>query len=155
MRRAVQYAIENRAVTYFVVAIMFFGGIASFFTLGQLEDPVFTIKTAMITTRYPGASAEEVEQEVTDPLEQAIQELTQLKTLYSTTKAGESRIRVDIKDQYWSDKPPQIWDELRKKIRDAARNSLQGWNSRLSPTTLARCTAFCWRLPGTGFLLEK
>ena len=59
-------AIENKAVSYFAVLLLFVTGTASFFTLGQLEDPAFTIKTAVVTTLYPGASPEEVELEVTD-----------------------------------------------------------------------------------------
>ena len=113
-------SIEKRAVTYFVLVLLIVAGIASFFQLGQLEDPEFSIKTATIITRYPGASPEEVELEVTDRLERAVQELESLKDIYSTSKAGLSTIKVDIKDEYWSDRLPQVWDELRNKVTDAA-----------------------------------
>ena len=59
-------AIKNRAVTYFAALLVFVGGIAGFLSLGQLEDPDFTVKTAVVVTPYPGASPEEVELEVTD-----------------------------------------------------------------------------------------
>ncbi len=94
------------------------GGIASFFSLGQLEDPIFTIKKAVVVTRYPGATADEVELEVTDRIAKAIQEVPELKHLYSFSRPGLSIIKVDIKEQFWSDKLPQIWDAMRKKIRD-------------------------------------
>lgn len=68
-------AVEKRAVTYFFAIILLVGGTASFFTLGQLEDPAFSIKTAVVTTTYPGASPEEVEHEVTDRIELALQEM--------------------------------------------------------------------------------
>ena len=113
-------AIEKRAVTYFVLGLLVVAGISSFFQLGQLEDPEFSIKTATIVTQYPGASPEEVELEVTDRLEKAVQELPALKNIYSTSKAGVSTIKVDIKDEYWSDRLPQVWDELRNKVADAA-----------------------------------
>ena len=71
-------AVENRAVTYFVVVLLTAAGLTSFFGLGQLEDPEFTVKTAVITTPYPGASAEEVELEVSDLIEVALQELKQV-----------------------------------------------------------------------------
>jgi hypothetical protein len=61
-----EIAIEKRSVTYFAVLLLFVGGIGSFFSLGQLEDPEYTVKSASITTTYPGASPEEVELEVTD-----------------------------------------------------------------------------------------
>ena len=70
-------AIENRAVTYFTVVLLAVAGIASFFNLGQLEDPEFTVKTAVITTSYPGADAEEVELEVSDRIELAMQDHVQ------------------------------------------------------------------------------
>ena len=70
-------AIEKRKVTYFVIFLLIVAGIGAFFSLGQLEDPEFTVKTAVITTTYPGASPLEVEQEVTDRIELAIQEMPQ------------------------------------------------------------------------------
>ncbi|MEH6567761.1 MAG: efflux RND transporter permease subunit [Halioglobus sp.] len=111
-------AIEKRAITYFVILLLIIGGVNSFFSLGQLEDPEFTIKTAVITTQYPGASAEEVELEVTDRIEVALQELKQLKYVSSWSRAGESVVTVEIKSEYWSETLPQVWDELRRKIRD-------------------------------------
>lgn len=115
-----ELAIEKRAVTYFVVGLIVLGGIFSFFRLGWLEDPDFSVKTAIIVTPYPGASAEEVENEVTDLLETALQELSQLDTLYSLSRPGSSLIRVDIKASYWADDLPQVWDEMRHKIADVA-----------------------------------
>ncbi len=111
-------AIEKRKLTYFVVGLLSLAGIFAFFNLGQLEDPEFTVKTAVITTQYPGASPEEVEKEVTDLLEVAIQEMSQLDYLESFSRAGLSQITVNIKAEYWADRLPQVWDELRRKIRD-------------------------------------
>ena len=113
-----KFAIENKALSYFVALLILLGGIGSFFTLGQLEDPDFTIKKGVVVTQYPGASPEEVELEVTDRIEKAIQELPQLYHLYSISRAGVSMVKVEIKKKYWSDRLPQVWDELRKKIRD-------------------------------------
>ena len=72
-----KFAIENRAITYFVAVLLPIAGVASFTTLGQLEDPEFTVKTAVIVTTYPGASPEQVELEVTDRIELALQELAE------------------------------------------------------------------------------
>ena len=115
-----QAAIEKRAVTSFVAVLIVAGGIFSFFQLGWLEDPDFSVKTAIIFTPYPGASAEEVESEVTDLLETALQEMSQVDELYSLSRPGSSLIRVDIKSRYWADDLPQVWDEMRSKIGDAA-----------------------------------
>lgn len=111
-------AIEKRAVTYFTTVLILLAGLASYFSLGQLEDPVFTVKTAVITTQYPGASPEEVELEVTDRIELAMQEMKSLDYLESTSAAGLSIVKVNIKAEYWADRLPQEWDTLRRKIRD-------------------------------------
>jgi multidrug efflux pump subunit AcrB len=111
-------AIEKRAVTYFALFLLLTAGTASFFALGQLEDPEFSVKTAVITTSYPGASPAEVELEVTDRIEIAVQELPSVDEIYSISRAGLSIVRVDIKSEYWSDRLPQVWDQMRAKIRD-------------------------------------
>ena len=111
-------AIEKKPITYFAAVLILLGGIACYFQLGQLEDPEFTVKTAAIITQYPGASAEEVELEVTDPIETKLQEMVEIKRIYSNSRAGVSIIKVDIKSEYWADRLPQVWDILRKKIKD-------------------------------------
>ena len=111
-------AIEKRTVSYFVVILLVFAGIGAFFSLGQLEDPEFTVKTAVITTLYPGASPEEVELELTDRIELAIQEMPQVDYIESFSRAGMSLIKVEIKHKYVAEELPQIWDELRRKIRN-------------------------------------
>ena len=111
-------AIDKRTVTYFAIFLLVAGGIGAFFSLGQLEDPEFTVKTGVITTVYPGAGPEEVELEVTDRIELAIQEMPQLRYLTSYSTAGVSIIKVEMQQEYWADRLPQVWDEMRKKIRD-------------------------------------
>ena len=112
------FAVERRAFTYFTTLILVVAGMASFFNLGQLEDPNFTIKTAVVSTTYPGASPKEVELEVTDRIEIAMQEMPQIKYLESLSRAGLSIIKIEIRPTYSSEEMPQIWDELRRKIRD-------------------------------------
>ncbi len=113
-----RFAIEHKTLTNFVVVLLVVGGLWSYTQLGRLEDPDFTVKIGIVITQYPGASPEEVELEVTDRIEQAIQEMPQLDTLYSFSRAGLSIIKVDMKQEYWADRLPQVWDEMRKKIRD-------------------------------------
>jgi multidrug efflux pump subunit AcrB len=111
-------AIEKKPITYFAIFLLVAGGIFSYFQLGQLEDPEFTVKAAAIITTYPGASAEQVELEVTDRIETKLQEMQEVKNIYSNSRAGLSIVKVDIKNEYWSDRLPQVWDIMRKKIRD-------------------------------------
>lgn len=111
-------AVERSTLTKFVVLLILVAGVFSYFNLGRLEDPDFTIKTGVIVTPYPGASAEEVELEVTDRIEKAIQELPELDNLYSLSRAGLSIVKVDIKESYWADRLPQVWDKMRHKLSD-------------------------------------
>jgi multidrug efflux pump subunit AcrB len=111
-------ALKNRAVTYFVAALLVIGGVVSFHSVGQLEDPEFTIKNALIVTTYPGASPAEVEQEITDRIELAIQEMQEIDYVESFSKQGLSFVKVEVKPEYWADRLPQVWDQLRRKIRD-------------------------------------
>ena len=113
-----RFAIENRTLTNFLVFLVVVGGLYSYFQLGQLEDPDFTVKIGAVITQYPGATPEEVELEVTDRIETAIQEMPQLRYLTSYSRAGLSIIKVEMQQEYWADRLPQVWDEMRKKIRD-------------------------------------
>lgn len=110
------YAIRNRVVTFVLIVLVVAGGLLSFFKLGRLEDPEFTIKEAVIYTQYPGATAEQVELEVTEPIETAIQQLKQLKEVRSISRVGVSIIIAEIKETYDKDTLPQVWDELRRKV---------------------------------------
>ncbi|WP_277289208.1 efflux RND transporter permease subunit [Thalassolituus oleivorans] len=112
------YFIKNSTTSWLVLIILLVGGISSYMGLGRLEDPQFTIKEAMVMTSYPGANSLQVEEEVTAPLENAIQALPYIKNVTSISKAGFSQIHIQIKPTYQSDQLPQIWDELRRKIRD-------------------------------------
>lgn len=119
-------SIEKPINTWLIVVICLLGGIWGFNTVGKLEDPSFTIPYAIINTPYPGATAEEVEEEVTERLERAIQEMEQLDVLDSKSLPGRSEIQVEIQDNYGSDQLPQIWDELRSKVNDAQSDLPQG-----------------------------
>jgi len=112
------YAIQHRTVSLMFTLILLIGGIISFNNLGRLEDPQFTIKQAMIMTQYPGASPLEVEEEVTLPLENAIQSLPYVDNIKSISSTGFSQIEVEMKDIYGGEELAQIWDELRRKIND-------------------------------------
>jgi multidrug efflux pump subunit AcrB len=111
-------ALEYKAITYFATFLLLVAGIFSYFSLGQLEDPEFSVKTAAITVNYPGASAEQVELEVIDLIETQVQEMVELKHIYSMARPGQALIKVDLKNHYRSHELPQIWDVLRKKITD-------------------------------------
>lgn len=110
------YAVRYKVVTLVFSVIIALGGIFSFLHIGRLEDPEFTIKEAVIYTHYPGASAKQVELEVTEPIETAIQQLKQLKEVRSISRAGISIVFVETQEIYDKHNLPQVWDELRRKV---------------------------------------
>jgi multidrug efflux pump subunit AcrB len=112
------YFIRNRVISWMVSLIFLIGGVSAFFGLGRLEDPAFTIKDAMVVTAYPGATPQQVEEEVTYPIEKAIQQLTYVDEVNSISSRGLSQITVTMKNNYGPDDLPQIWDELRRKVND-------------------------------------
>lgn len=98
--------------------LLLIGGSVSYFDLGQLEDPEFTLKKAMVITMYPGASPQQVEEEVTFPIENAIQQLPYVDYVTSISSNGKSQISVEMKSNYHKEQLRQIWDEMRRKIND-------------------------------------
>jgi multidrug efflux pump subunit AcrB len=113
-----ELSIRKSVITWVLTILMVVLGASSFFQLAWLEDPEFTIKDAIITTPYPGASAAEVEEEVTNVIEKAIQQLGQLKYIESRSSRGISTIKAKMKDAYDKSSLPQVWDELRRKVND-------------------------------------
>lgn len=113
--------IDNPIRVWLTVLLLGVGGIFALLNIGRLEDPAFTIKTAVVVTHYPGASAQQVEEEVTLPLENALQQLPYLDNVSSISSNGLSQITVNIASRYHSNELPQIWDELRRRVGDASR----------------------------------
>ena len=110
-------SLNNRVTTIFMLFIVFTLGIFSYFRLGKLEDPEFTVKKALIVTLYPGASSYEVEQEVTRKIEEAVQSADQVKTIRSKSRAGQSMIYVDLYESVKPHELQQHWDTVRKKVK--------------------------------------
>jgi multidrug efflux pump subunit AcrB len=112
------FAIRQRTFVVFFSVLCTLVGIYSYFDLGKLEDPSFTVKSAVIVTLYPGATAQEVESLVTDPIETKLQEMGSLWKLRSLSRPGSSMIFVDLQEKYGTDVLPQQWDLLRRKVQD-------------------------------------
>jgi multidrug efflux pump subunit AcrB len=113
-----ELSIRKSVITWVMTFLFVAVGWLSFNNLSRLEDPEFTIKEAMVITPYPGASAAEVEKEVTNVIEKAIQQLGQVNYVESRSSRGYSQVKVVIQDQFDKNKLPQVWDELRRKVND-------------------------------------
>ncbi len=113
-----KYSVNNRVVIWVAVFFSLVGGVFSYTKLAKLEDAEFTLKTALVVTSYKGASPHEVELEVTDVIEQAVQATQGLDFIESESKEGLSIVTVEIKGNKKTAEMPQIWDDLRRKVND-------------------------------------
>jgi multidrug efflux pump subunit AcrB len=114
-----EYSVTKKVTTWLFIILMLGGGATALQDISRLEDPEFTIKEAKVYTLYPGATPQEVEREVTYHIENAVQQLQQLKRVESISQNGFSEVTVKIKDKYKKADFPDIWDELRRKITDS------------------------------------
>ena len=112
------FSIERPIYTWIIMLACIFGGIWGFLTLARLEDPSFTIKTAVVTTFYAGADAIQVSKEVTEPLESEIQKMGEVDKITSVNQPGFSQIKVDMKDIYDGGDLPDIWTKMRDRVDD-------------------------------------
>ena len=116
-----EYAIKNPLICMIVVVIAIVGGWLAYGNMPRFEDPEFTIRVAKIFTNYPGASPEEVMNEVTEPLETALQEMAEVATVESISSSGLSEISVEIRYEASPSKADLqlIWTKVRNKVNDA------------------------------------
>ena len=109
-----KYSLEHIKIVFLILLVIIVGGIAAYFHLPRDENPNFVVKTAVVTTYFPGANSEKVELLVTSKLEKTIQEIPEIDYIHSSSKSGVSTIYVNILDEYQNPRP--IWDELRRKV---------------------------------------
>lgn len=111
-----KYSLENQKIIYFFLAVMLIGGIYSFFKLPKKEDSPFVIKQAVLVTQYPGATPQEVEKLVTEPIEREIQAMSDVFQIKSESYFGMSKISIELQLTLSPDYMPVKWDELRRKV---------------------------------------
>jgi len=147
----VENCFAKRTVTYALSLAMTLAGVLGYFNLGRLEDPEFTIRNAQVIVSYPGASAEEVAERVTDPIETAVQRLGKVRHVTSTSYPGKSIVLVEIEEKFSSKELPQIWDELRRKVNDIAGTLPQGCSQPLVVDDYGDVYGVFYALYGDGF----
>lgn len=111
-----KFALDNPKVFYFFFAIMLIGGVISFDKLGKKEDSPFVIKQVVLVTQYPGATPEEVEKLITEPIEREVQSMAGVDEIKSESYFGMSKITVELLPSTSPSDIPAKWDELRRKI---------------------------------------
>ena len=120
-----RWALEHVPLTRYLMVVLMLLGFAAYFQLGQDEDPPFTFRAMVIHTNWPGATAQQVAEQVTDKIERTLQEVPYADKIRSYSKPGESQVIFELKD---SSKPAEVantWYQVRKKIGDM-RHTLPG-----------------------------
>ncbi|KIO44605.1 MULTISPECIES: efflux RND transporter permease subunit [Porphyromonadaceae] len=126
-----EYALKNKALVYFFVFVLVVGGVYSFFTMSKLEDPAITVKQALVITTFPGASAYQVELEVTDVLEKSIRSMGDLDHVSSLSMDDVSMITVELSSTVPLAELQQNWDILRRKVANVQAQLPEGANASL------------------------
>nr|WP_298250673.1 efflux RND transporter permease subunit [uncultured Halomonas sp.] len=150
----VDYFLRNRVISWMVALLLAIGGLTSFFGLGQLEFPEFTIRNAVVGTAYPGATPRQVEEEVTLPLEKAIQEIPHLKRVSSVNSAGLSQITLELESSVRASEMPQYWDLLRRKVSDAQSRLPPGAGASVVNDDFGDVFGLLYNLTGEGYSLH-
>ncbi|MEL7182098.1 MAG: efflux RND transporter permease subunit [Pseudomonadota bacterium] len=114
-----RFSIKYPLYTWLLMLFCLFGGAAGYLSVGKLEDPVFTLKSALIITAYPGATAAEVAIEVSEVLEAEVQQMDEVDYVTSNNTPGLSVLEVTIQDTYDGTELPQVWDDMRDRVADA------------------------------------
>ena len=113
-----EWAIRHKSIVYFFVISIIIGGLWSFFRLGRSEDPDFTIRQMVVTAAWPGASAEQITQQVTDPIEKTLQDTKGLDYIKSVTHDGKTIIYVNLKDNVPAGDVQTRWHDVRNAVED-------------------------------------
>ncbi|GAA80279.1 efflux RND transporter permease subunit [Pseudoalteromonas sp. BSi20495] len=150
-----QLSIEKKVISWMFTLLLLIGGSISYFDLGQLEDPEFTLKKAMVITMYPGASPQQVEEEVTFPIENAIQQLPYVDYVTSISSNGKSQITVEMKSTYRKEQLRQIWDEMRRKINDLSPSLPTGVYPSIILDDFADVYGVMYSVTGDGYSYDE
>jgi multidrug efflux pump subunit AcrB len=121
-----RWALEHPALTRYLMVVLMVLGMAAYFQLGQDEDPPFTFRAMVVRTNWPGATAQQVAEQVTDKLERTLQEVPYADKIRSYSKPGESQIVFNLKDSMPPSEVAGTWYQVRKRVGDMRHQLPQG-----------------------------
>ena len=122
MRNLTELSLRHRALVWYFIIVFAVGGIFAYNALGRMEDPAFTIRQMVISAAWPGASAEEMQEQVTDKLERRFQDTPGLKQIHSETRAGQTTIYVQLRDDVDASEIRPTWRDVRNFGEDVKRD---------------------------------
>ncbi|MEO5694378.1 MAG: efflux RND transporter permease subunit [Usitatibacter sp.] len=146
-----EWALSHQSLVLYFMLVLAFVGVGSYMRLGQAEDPDFTFKLMVVRSIWPGASAEEVERQLTDKIEKKLQETPRLDFLRSYSKPGESVVFVFVKDNSRPDEIKDTWYQVRKKVGDIRATLPAGVNGPFFNDEFGDTFGNIYALTGDGF----
>ena len=146
-----RWALQHQALVRYLMVVLMLLGVAAYFQLGQDEDPPFTFRAMVVRTNWPGATAQQVAEQVTDKIERTLQEVPYADKISSYSKPGESLIIFQLKDSSPPREVPQIWYTVRKKIGDMRYTLPQGVQGPFFNDDFGDVYGVIYALAGEGF----
>ncbi len=150
-----EYCFQKRTISYLLCVLILLGGLAVYPTLGRFEDPAVAIKICPVITPYPGASPREVEDEVTEVIESALQSMWQVKKVTSVSQAGLSIVKAEFTETFRKSDLPQIFDEVRRKVADAQKDLPPGAQPSIVNDDFGDEYGMLLALTGDGYTLKE
>lgn len=143
--------LRNPRLTLLLIGLVLVAGSAAVSVLPRMEDPLLTERAALIITSLPGADAEQVESLVTDPIEDELREIAEIKELRSSSRSSLSTITIELRDDVYADEAPNLWSRIRDRIADAEadlpQNASKPRFERIEVTAYTRLIALVPRTP--------
>jgi multidrug efflux pump len=150
-----QWALDHQAFTRYLMIVLMLLGVAAYFQLGQDEDPPFTFRAMVVSVVWPGATAEQVAEQVTDRIEKTLQEVPYADKIRSYSKPGEALIIFQLKDSAPPGEVPQVWYAVRKKVGDMRGTLPQGVIGPFFNDEFGDVYGVIYALQGEGFSLAE
>ncbi|MGP7733746.1 efflux RND transporter permease subunit [Oceanimonas smirnovii] len=152
-----EHTLARRTIAWMTCLLLLVGGYISYQSLGRFEDPEFVIRQAVISTPYPGALPEQVAEEVTEVIEEAVQQLQELKEVTSVSRMGDSlvKVEIDMRFAHSARELEQVWDKLRRKVNDAQRQLPPGAGPSVVNDDFGDVYALFFAVTGEGFTLQQ
>ena len=155
MKNLSEVALKNRVLVWYFICVAFVGGIFSYFKLGRMEDPQFVIREMIVAASWPGATAEEMQEQVTDKLEKKLQDIPNLKNLRSETRPGTTTIFVELNDEISTAEIRPIWRDVRNYCGDVQRDLPSGVIGPFFNDTYDDVFGSVYAVTGDGFSYEE
>ncbi|MBR2216703.1 MAG: efflux RND transporter permease subunit [Selenomonadaceae bacterium] len=155
MRNLTELSLNNRVLVWYFIIMTVIGGVYAYFNLGRMEDPAFTIRQMVVSAAWPGATAEEMQNQVTDKLEKKIQDVPYLKDLKSETRAGTTVIYVELDDNIAKSDIRPTWRDVRNFCEDVKRDLPSGVYGPYYNDRFDDVYGSVYALTGEGFSYEE